>query len=175
MAALVIAVVALLPQFQTVTFTDVGREDTGIPARYQQPPDGKELTGNLTVYLLRVDVQKHESQDVIDIVLGVIGYVDAGHYSNFGASPRGQYTNAGETPKPAETVKFYIDSDVKKPDGSSISRTDLIEYYSFGNGITCCGFTLRDGTDVAAVIIVTDWAYDEYMMEKLDQLKGEMG
>lgn len=204
-AALVIAVVPLLPQFRTVTFSDVGTEDTGIPARYQQPPDGKELTGNLTVYLLPIDLQKNESQDVIDIVLGIIGYVDAGHYSDFGASPQGQYADEkvvlteqiisenkelnsnrdrfkpGTTvemtviKKPAESVKFYIDPAVTKPDGTAITRADLRPDYSFGNGISCCGFTLVDGTDVPAVIIVTDWAYDGYMTQKIDELKKALG
>lgn len=170
-AALVIGIVALLPQLRTVTLSDVGTENSTIPLRYQQPPDGKELTGNLTVYLLPVDLQKHESQDVIDIVLGVVGYIDAGHYSDLGASPQGQYGD--ETlEKPAETVKFYIDQAVLKPDGSPITRNDIAEYYSFGNGITCCGFTLKDGTDVGnVVIIIVDWAYDEYMIEKLNELR----
>ena len=175
-SALVIAVVALLPQFQTITFGDVRRSDTGIPARYQQPPDGKDLTGNMTVYLLPVNIQKHEAQDGIEIVIDVIGYVDAGHYSDFGASPEGQYNNAGDITRPSESVKFYIDSDIRNADGSSVTRADLIEYYSFGNGISCCGISLKNGADVGGVVIVvTDWAYERYVLEKLDELKRALG
>lgn len=159
----------------------------------------QSLTGNLTVYMLPVNMQEHESQEVIGIIYGIIGDdVDAAHYTNLGASPKGQYAdekvtlteqnitpelraegfNVGDTvemteyKKPAETIKFYIDSAIVKPDGTPVTRDDIVEYYSFGNGITCCGFTLKDGTDVGnASIIVADWAYDTYIMEKLDELK----
>lgn len=159
----------------------------------------KSLTGNLTVYMLPANLKEHKSEDIIGIIYGIMGDgVDAAHYTNLGASPKGQYTDekvtlteqnitpelqaegykVGDTvemtmyKKPAETVKFYIDSAIVKPDGAPITRNDIIDYYSFGNGITCCGFTLKDGTDVgSAAIIVVDWAYDGYMMEKLDELK----
>jgi hypothetical protein len=115
-----------------------------------------------------------------------------------GASPKGQYIDekvtlteqnitlelqaegfkVGDTvemtvfKKSAETVKFYIDSAIVKPDNATITRDDVVKYYSFGNGITCCSFTLKDGTDIGSVaIIVVDWAYDAYMMERLDELK----
>jgi len=146
------------------------------PERFQGLPNGNELTGNLTVYMFHVDLQKHDSTQVIGKVLDVIGYIDAAHYTDLGASVRGQYNIEGETKKPAESVKFYIDNAVVKPDGSPITRADIGEYYLFGNGISCCGFILKDGTDVGnAVIIVTDWAYDGYMMEKMDDLKKSLG
>lgn len=67
--------------------------------------------------------------------------------------------------KPAEMVKFHIHSAVKKPDGTSVSTNDIPEGWSFGNGITCCGFSLNDGTDIRALIVIVDQAYDSLMAE----------
>jgi hypothetical protein len=170
-----------------------------------QQHEQKSLTGNLTVYMLPVNMQEHESQDVIGIIYGIIGDgVDAAHYTNLGASPKGQYTDekvtlteqnitpelqaegfkVGDTvevtvyKKPAETVKFYIDPGITNPvTGKSFAISDIREDYSLGNGITCCGVELREDiypadTNVLIAFFVVDQAYDEFVTEKLAEIKA---
>lgn len=210
--AIVVAVIALMISLgfgaRDLVETDQNRNnETQKPVssiQYKPPPKGRSLTGNLTVYILPVQISIDKpSEDRIDAVLGVIGIIDAAHYTDLGASPNGQYKDetvllteqnitseqraggfkAGDRvqmtvyKKPAETVKFYIDPAYTKPDGSPLTRDDLIPYYSFGNGITCCGFDSSvdlGSSSYAGVIIVVDQAYDDYMMQKLEELKKEL-
>lgn len=73
--------------------------------------------------------------------------------------------------QPVDTVKIHIDQDVKKPDGTQVTIDDIRPDYLFGNGVTCCGFTLKDGTDVAAVFFVVDQAYDTQVRAILEDIK----
>lgn len=159
------------------------------------------MTGSMTVFLLPVNSQKYHAGEVIDKIDSIVGdAVTATQQSNnLGASPAGQY---GEEQvevtwdngpdgfqkgqiitkqvikKPAETVKFYIDSEVENPvTGKTFAVSDIDENYNLGNGITCCGIELREDvypldTNVQVAIFVVDWAFDEYVMERLDEIKA---
>jgi hypothetical protein len=158
------------------------------------------LTGNLTVFMLPVDSQKYQAGGVIDKIDSIIGdaVTTTQQSSNLGASPSGQYGDEqvevtwdndpdgfekgqiitkSVVKKPAETVKFHIDSEVKNPiTGKTLVVSDIDENYSLGNGITCCGIELREDvyppdTNVETVIVVVDWAFDEYVAERLDEIK----
>jgi hypothetical protein len=154
------------------------------------------LTGRLTVYILPLSFGPHDPHSVIAEINNLVGDAQAAyHHPNLGASLQGQYADErvtltedipeesakkGDTmttrviKKPADTVKFYIDPEVKKPDGSPVTIADIREDYSFGNGITCCGFELKDETDVTAVFFVVDQGYDPFVMQKIQTLKSAL-
>lgn len=150
-------------------------------------------TGNLTVYIFA-------TQKGIDALEAIYGIRDALPFystmprsSEYGASPSGQITekeieitqdndpsgfakgekvNRVVVVKPAETVQFYIDPDVKKPDGSPVTRDDFEERYPFGGGgSSCCGVMLKDGTRIDAAVLTVDQAYDSQVMEALPNIK----
>jgi hypothetical protein len=158
------------------------------------------ITGNLTVYLLLVTKSYYyNSAAILDSINNKTGSIQAAVCDiPYGASREGQeayeqvvltsenITNdlkavgfrVGVTvvmrviKKPAETVKFYIDPAIKKPNGSLLSIEDIAQDHSFGNGASCCGITLADGTDISGVaVIVVDEAYDKVMMEKFPSIK----
>lgn len=168
---------------------------------FQPYPVGGELTGNLTVFLLPADYQKHDPSDIIRKIDYIVGdAVTATQHSNYlGASPRGQYGDEqvvvtwDDDPngfrkgdvitmevvkRAAETVKFYIDPEVKNPVSSNtFAISDIQENHGFGNGITCCGIELREDiyppdTNVQVVFFVVDWAFDEYVLGKIDRIKA---
>lgn len=165
-------------------------------------PPVQELTGNLTVYIIATP-EEIDARKAIPNIIDILPFYETMKRSEYGASPKGQYTDRvveitwdddidgfakGDKvirtvfEKGPETVKFYIDPEVKKPDGSPVTRDDFREDYGFGGGgISCCGVDLRkddlvnaanqDGTSVNAVVIVVDQAYDSQMMEALSDIK----
>ena len=156
-----------------------------------------ELTGRMTLYILPLEYgQNYQSGRIVNIVNSLIPNMAASHYTDLGFSLRGQYADEpvvlteqnipedlrqnfkpGDAVKmtvikhPADTVKVYVDPDVRKPDGTPVTVDDISPDWQFGNGITCCGFSLKDGTDVSAVFFVVDQAYDAQVMKQLDAIK----
>jgi hypothetical protein len=168
---------------------------------FQVSTSGNGLTGNLTVFLLPVDSQRYRASEVIDKIDSIVGdaVVTTQQSNNLGASPAGQYGDEqvevtwnndpdgfskgqiitkSVIKKPAETVKFYIDPEIKNPvTGNAFAASDIYENYSLGNGITCCGIELREDvypadTNVEVAMFVVDWAFDEYIIERLDEIKA---
>lgn len=168
---------------------------------FQAYTSENSLTGNVTVFLLPVDTQKHHPSDVISKIDGIVGdaVIATQQANNLVVSPAGQYGDeqvevTGDNDpdgfqkgqiiakqvikKPAETVKFYIDPGVKNPvTGKTFAASDIDENYNLGNGIICCGIELREDvyppdTNVETAIFVVDGAFDEYMMERLDETKA---
>lgn len=152
-------------------------------------------TGNLTVYILAVP----DGSDAAGAIYGMrdeLPFYSTMARSEYGASPSGQITaqeieitwdndvdgfakgekvNRIVVVKPAETVQFYIDPDVKKPDGSPVTRGDFEEMYPFGGvGSSCCGVMLKDGTRIDAAVLVVDQAYDSQVMEALPNIKNAL-
>ncbi|AIC15861.1 hypothetical protein [Nitrososphaera viennensis] len=158
------------------------------------------LTGKLSLYILPLEYgQTYKSGQIVDRIENLLPGMTAAHYSNLGVSVRGQYAdekvliteqNLANLPedvqqryrpgdyvemtvikRPADTVKIYIDPAVKRHDGTPVTIDDISPDWQFGNGITCCGFSLKDGTDVSAVFFVVDQAYDAQVMKQLDAIK----
>jgi hypothetical protein len=164
-------------------------------AEAQLLPSG--LTGKMTLYILPLEYGKnYQSGRIVNTIGTLIPNMAASHYTDLGFSLRGQYADEqvvlteqnipedlrqdfkpGDTVKmtvikhPADTVKVYIDPDVRKPDGAPVTVDDISPDWQFGNGITCCGFSLKDGTDVRAVFFVVDQAYDPQVIKQLDAIK----
>lgn len=154
-----------------------------------------ELTGNLTVYIIAAP-EGIDAYEAINNMKDAMPFYSTMAKSGYGASPRGQTTYQeieitwdndvdgfakGEkvvrevVVKPPETVKFYIDTELKRSDGSPVTRNDFREDYAFGSGgITCCGVDLNDGTGFSAAFFVTDQAYDSQVMEAIPNIKNAL-
>jgi hypothetical protein len=184
---------------ETVKVKDVGEGKPTQETAISKPSLlGKQLlTGNLSVYLLPLPSGYLDSGAIVNnISTRVLPNITANYYyPTLGASRQGQYADetvliteenitddmkahVGDTltmtaiKKPAETVAFHIHPAVKKPDGSSVTVNEIPEGWSFGNGVICCEFSLNDGTDIRALIVVVDQAYDSLMAEKFPSIKA---
>lgn len=207
-AIAVVAIVAALIWYPDASSTqatapassDNAIETTSTGKAAAQPV--QELTSNLTVYIIATP-EDIDARYAISNIRDAMPFYETMERSEYGASPKGQYTDRvveitwdddidgfakGDKvirtvfEKGPETVKFYIDPEVKKPDGSPVTRDDFREDYGFGGGgISCCGVNLKDdslanaeiqdGVGVSAVTIVVDQAYDSQMMEALPDIK----
>lgn len=182
------------PSLPSVNEASNDKQQSGETSASEPIQSGGQLTGNLSVYLLPLPSGHLDSASIVEnINARMLPNISASHYyPTLGASREGQY--ADETillteenitddlvadgfkvgdivsmtviKKSAETVKFHIHPSVKKPDGSSVNLSDIRADWSFGNGVSCCGLSLRDGTDVRALVIVVDQAFDSIVVEK---------
>ncbi len=86
--------------------------------------------------------------------------------------PRLVYTiTMGNIVKPSNAVKFYIDDQVKKKDGSTLSVEDISDDILFGNNTTIGGVLLKSGEVVGAVIMVTDQAHEDLILQNIKKIK----
>ncbi|WP_415282329.1 hypothetical protein [Candidatus Nitrososphaera sp. FF02] len=186
------ALIATAYSFQVPTQqSNVATDNAKGVAIAQSPP--RDATGNLTVYILPINRGAHSTSEIVETIQGFLTLQDASYYTAYGVSPAGQYAERtvpadqdltttikkGDLvskivfEKGPETVKFYIDSDVKKRDGTPLTREDFAPDYLMGNGVTCCGVELADGTYMQSVVLfVADQSLDTKMMIEMDAIKA---
>lgn len=168
--------------------TTIGSTSSSNEAAAQSVP---EQTGNATVYIIATR-EGIDAAAALTNIRNAMPFYDSIVPTEYGASLRGQYdyreiqiTWDNDTDgfakgekvvrqvivKDPDTVKLYIDPDVKKSDGSPLTIDDLKEDQMFGNGITCCGIDLKDGTGISVAVMVFDQAYDSQAMAALSDIK----
>ncbi len=153
-----------------------------------------DATGRMTVYMLPANLDNHSIKEIIETIQRYLPKQDASYYTALGASPGGQYIDekvpaAADDPgahikkgdlvtttvlkKPADTVNIYVDPAIRKADGTPVTRADFSDDYLFGNGISCCGVTLKDGTDIGPLVLfVVDQSLDAKVMSQLAEIKA---
>lgn len=69
---------------------------------------------------------------------------------------------------PVEQTKIIIHEDVKKKDGTTVMAKDLLDDWSFGNGITSLsGMPLKNGEKIPVIIIVFEPTVETSVNEEL--------